>query len=67
MEFLDTESARYLISDTNKPCTTCGKLTNQIEITTEARFCSDKCCEKWYTEVYKPAVKEIDKAMRCYR
>lgn len=34
---------RFFISNKQKPCALCKKLTNQIEIKSEKRVCSDKC------------------------
>lgn len=34
---------RFFISDKEKPCLICKKMTNKIEIESEKRICSDEC------------------------
>lgn len=53
-EMKTTQVTTYLLSKDERPCCRCGKLTNQIEIYTESRFCSDSCTNEFYrTEVDK--------------
>lgn len=54
-EMKTTKTTTYLLSEESNPCVWCGELTNQIEIYTEARFCSDTCTNEFYRI-------EVDKA-----
>lgn len=54
-DLLETKVTTYLISNDLKPCLGCGKPTYQIDIYSEARFCSDECTNKFYREVVNEA------------
>ena len=49
----------FLRGEEELPCIECGELTPFVDICSEARFCSDTCCNKFYAQFNKPLREEM--------
>lgn len=58
--FVRDKTGTHLITDIKKPCTTCGNLTNRLEICSEGYFCDEKCENIFYDKVKQHEIDSIE-------
>lgn len=44
---------QVLVGTVDAPCLVCGEPTRFVDISSEARFCSDECMNKFYERLYE--------------
>lgn len=49
----DYVTPSVMVGNGDKPCLTCGELTEYVEIFTEAHFCSEGCVNIFYKKLSK--------------